>query len=91
MLNIFKHKQKRTYTKPIMNEEHKQINQTLAKNFKYLRKKHNLTQAQIGLILNVTFQQVQKYEKGINRIPASSLFVLAGEWNISVNEFIKGE
>jgi transcriptional regulator with XRE-family HTH domain len=33
----------------------------------------NMTQTEIGNALGVTFQQVQKYEKGTNRISASRL------------------
>lgn len=66
---------------------HKQINQTISKNLKRLRISNGLTQAEIGSILNVTTQQVQKYEKNINRTPASSLFVLAHKFNIEVKEF----
>lgn len=31
----------------------------------------NKTQSDIGNLLGVTFQQVQKYEKGVNRLPAA--------------------
>ncbi|WP_419756455.1 helix-turn-helix domain-containing protein [Brevundimonas sp.] len=31
------------------------------------------TQAQLGTAIGVTFQQVQKYERGLNRIAASTL------------------
>ncbi len=37
----------------------------------------NLTQLQLSDLLGITFQQVQKYEKGLNRVSASSL------WDIS--------
>ncbi|WP_295217265.1 helix-turn-helix transcriptional regulator [uncultured Brevundimonas sp.] len=37
------------------------------------RKKAGLTQAQLGARIGVTFQQVQKYERGVNRIASSTL------------------
>lgn len=37
------------------------------------RNKLGLTQVQLGTAIGVTFQQVQKYEKGTNRIAASTL------------------
>ena len=36
-----------------------------------------MSQEQLGTALNITFQQVQKYERGANRISASRL------WDIS--------
>ena len=42
------------------------------------RRKHlNLSQQQVGFMLGVTFQQIQKYEKGINRISAERLWDIA--------------
>jgi transcriptional regulator with XRE-family HTH domain len=37
--------------------------------------------------LNITYQQLQKYEKGINRISASSLYRIAQEMHIPVHYF----
>ena len=34
----------------------------------------NMSQERLGELLGITFQQVQKYEKGSNRISASRLF-----------------
>ena len=34
----------------------------------------NMSQEQLGECLGLTFQQVQKYEKGVNRIGAGRLF-----------------
>jgi transcriptional regulator with XRE-family HTH domain len=33
----------------------------------------NMSQTEVGRALGVTFQQVQKYEKGTNRVSASRL------------------
>ena len=38
-----------------------------------LREQEHVTQAQIAKAIGVTFQQVQKYEKGLNRISAARL------------------
>jgi transcriptional regulator with XRE-family HTH domain len=35
-----------------------------------------LTQSDLGRLLGVTFQQIQKYESGVNRVPASAYPVL---------------
>lgn len=51
------------------------------------RKKRGLTQADVGLLLNVTFQQVQKYELNSNRISVNKLHILLVEWNMTYEDF----
>ena len=41
------------------------------------REARGLTQAELGKALGVTFQQVQKYERGTNRIAAATLAKIA--------------
>mgnify|MGYP003484935567 CR=1 FL=1 len=46
-----------------------------------------MSQEKLGENLGLTFQQVQKYEKGVNRIGASRLFDLAKVLGVSVQFF----
>jgi transcriptional regulator with XRE-family HTH domain len=46
-----------------------------------------LSQEQLAKILGVTFQQVQKYEKGLNRIGASRLFHLGAALGVPIQFF----
>jgi transcriptional regulator with XRE-family HTH domain len=46
-----------------------------------------MSQEKLGEKLGLTFQQVQKYEKGINRIGASRLFDLAQVLGVTVQFF----
>lgn len=55
-----------------------------------LRVKAKLSQQAIGKMLGLTFQQIQKYEKGTNRISASKLFELAGILDCTVQDFFTG-
>jgi transcriptional regulator with XRE-family HTH domain len=48
-----------------------------------------LSQSELGGALGLTFQQVQKYERGANRIGASRLYDLAGIMGISVGYFFE--
>lgn len=41
------------------------------------RKERNLSQMQLGARLNISFQQIQKYEDGTNRLGAARLFEIA--------------
>ena len=49
------------------------IDKHVGKRVRLRRTLLGLSQEQLGAELNVTFQQVQKYEKGMNRIGASHL------------------
>lgn len=42
------------------------------------RRELKLTQDALGKLLNITFQQVQKYERGVNRISSGKLYEIAG-------------
>ncbi len=46
-----------------------------------------MSQEKLGERLGLTFQQVQKYEKGINRIGASRLFDLSQVLGVPVQFF----
>jgi transcriptional regulator with XRE-family HTH domain len=49
-----------------------------------------LTQQDVGKVLGISFQQVQKYENGANRISAGRLFILARILATDVSEFYAG-
>jgi transcriptional regulator with XRE-family HTH domain len=67
-----------------------QIDQRLGERIRARRLAIGLSQELLAERLGVTFQQVQKYEKGINRIAASRLFVLAAALEMSVPELLDG-
>jgi transcriptional regulator with XRE-family HTH domain len=46
-----------------------------------------MSQERLGELLHVTFQQVQKYERGTNRVSASRLFQLAKVLGVSIDYF----
>jgi transcriptional regulator with XRE-family HTH domain len=48
-----------------------------------------LSQEQLGTASNLTFQQIQKYERGANRMGASRLYQLAKILNISAAWFFE--
>lgn len=43
-----------------------------------------MTQAELGKVIGVTFQQVQKYERGFNRVSAATLLKIANALQCSV-------
>ena len=46
-----------------------------------------LSQTELASAVGVTFQQMQKYERGTNRVSASRLFALAGALGVPVGYF----
>ncbi len=49
-----------------------------------------MSQERLAEILGVTFQQVQKYEKGVNRIAASRLHDIAAALDLPASRFFEG-
>ncbi len=49
-----------------------------------------MTQTDLGDALGLTFQQVQKYERGTNRISASRLCELSRVLDVSIDYFFEG-
>ena len=50
-----------------------------------------LTQTQLGAELGVTFQQIQKYENGTNRVGSGRLYQIAEFLEVPVTVFFEGE
>jgi transcriptional regulator with XRE-family HTH domain len=50
----------------------------------------NLTQEELGQKIGVSYQQVQKYETGANRISASRLYRIAVEFEVEPGWFFDG-
>ena len=49
-----------------------------------------MTQQQLGDIVGIKFQQIQKYETGMNRISASRLWDIAQALGVSISFFFEG-
>jgi transcriptional regulator with XRE-family HTH domain len=58
----------------------------VAQRLRALRKAKGLSQSQLGSELGLTFQQIQKYEKAVNRIGAGRLFEVARILGVPINE-----
>ena len=66
------------------------IDQLVGQRIRWRRKELKWTQEQLGEKLSLTFQQVQKYEKGVNRISAGRLFEVAGVLDVPILYFFEG-
>lgn len=54
------------------------------------RRELGMSQIRLGKQMGVTFQQIQKYECGQNRIGAGRLYALAQALNVPVTYFFEG-
>lgn len=66
------------------------IDRVVGQRLRWRRRELRLTQEQLGEQLGLTFQQVQKYEKGVNRISAGRLFEMSRVLNVSISYFYEG-
>lgn len=71
-----------------MTEDDKTFFQALGQRIAQLRKDKNLTQGQLAEHLDISQQHMASFEKGIRKIPASMLPVLAQLFMISTDELI---
>ena len=66
------------------------IDKKVGENLQKFRLFRGMTQETLAAAVGVTFQQVQKYEKGKDRISSSRLWQLSHELGIPVAEFYDG-
>lgn len=73
-----------------MIEDANQIDLHVGRRVRLRRKACGLSQQALATMLGLTFQQVQKYERGTNRISASKLFQIAHALRVPVEFFFGG-
>ena len=66
------------------------VDRRLGQRVRTRRLEIGMSQERLAELLGVTFQQVQKYEKGVNRIAASRLFDISGALDMPVARFFEG-
>ena len=66
-----------------------ELNQHLGKQLRARRSSLGLTQTQVARAINVTFQQIQKYEKGTNGVSSSRLLQLANFLKVPIKYFFE--
>ncbi|WP_370652045.1 helix-turn-helix domain-containing protein [Phenylobacterium sp.] len=54
------------------------------------RRDLKITQTELAEHLGISFQQVQKYERGMNRLSASRLYEIARVLRVGVDYFFEG-
>lgn len=66
------------------------VDEYVGSRLKLKRSALGITQGELGDITGITFQQIQKYEKGANRIGAGRLYEFAKALNVPVDYFFEG-
>ncbi|MDM9625359.1 helix-turn-helix transcriptional regulator [Rhizobium sp. S152] len=61
----------------------------VGKTIRIKRLMRKVSQTELGDRVGVTFQQIQKYEKGSNRVSASMLVEIAGALDVDVRSFFE--
>jgi len=62
----------------------------VAKRIRMARKARGMSQTEFGQPLGISFQQIQKYESGKNRVSAGRLFEMANLLEVDVSYFFEG-
>ena len=66
------------------------VDKLVGQNIRIFRTAKGISQTELGNSVGVTFQQIQKYEKGANRISASRLKQAAQVLETSIDFFLEG-
>lgn len=66
------------------------IDKHVGRRVRWRRRELNFSQEKLGELLGLTFQQIQKYEKGVNRISAGRLFEMARVLDTNISYFYQG-
>ena len=66
------------------------VDELIGRNLRTFRLQKNMSQEQIAAAVKLSFQQVQKYEKGTNRISGSRMAQFCQLLNVTPNDFFKG-
>ena len=66
------------------------VDKLVGRNIRVLRLAKGLSQTELADELGVTFQQVQKYEKGTNRVGSGRLLKISGILGVKITDFFEG-
>jgi transcriptional regulator with XRE-family HTH domain len=72
------------------NKSATKVDGIVGRNIRVHRLVKGLTQEELGEKLGVTFQQIQKYEKGTNRVGSGRLYGIADILEVPVAAFFEG-
>jgi transcriptional regulator with XRE-family HTH domain len=65
-----------------------QVDVQIGQNIRNIRRQWNMSQGELGDKIGVSFQQVQKYEKGANRVSCSMLLEICRAFQCNYNDIL---
>lgn len=77
-------------TKATTEKSSSDLSRHMGKRLRELRSMKRITQTQLGEKLGVSFQQIQKYEKGNNHLNCDRLLAVAKILDVRINYFFEG-
>lgn len=66
------------------------LDRVIGQRLRHMRIEAGISQQSLGSLCGLSFQQIQKYERGTNRISASRLQQLAHVLDVPITEFLSG-
>ncbi len=66
-----------------------QVDRLVGQNIRIFRTAKGISQTELGNAIGVTFQQVQKYENGVNRVGSSRLAKIANALDAPISSFFE--
>src|SRR5688572_28567343 len=73
-----------------MGKKPEPVDMLVGRNIKLHRLSKSMSQEQLAHKLGLTFQQLQKYERGINRVGGGRLFRIASILGVEISAFFEG-
>ena len=73
-----------------MTSRSRRVDQHVGERIRLRRTELGLTQEQLANALDVSYQQIQKYETGANRISAGRIFEIARKLRVDISFFFEG-
>lgn len=74
----------------IEKEQFQEVDQTVGQRIRMRRAMLGISQQELSQKLQISFQQLQKYEKGSNRVSAGKLFYIAKLLKVDIGYFYPG-
>lgn len=72
----------------MITDEADRLDRQIGDRVRCVRRARKLSQGELGKALDVSFQQIQKYERGVNRISTSALMLIARALDVSPHELM---
>ena len=67
--------------------EPQEVDRYVGQRIRVLRTERGLSQSELASAIHITYQQLQKYESGRNRVSASRLYSIACIFEVNVSYF----